>query len=101
MWQKLHSCTLCSQTISAQALLVSMGTSGMQYSLLSRELIADSFETICQAHHYDGLISIPGCDKNLPGVLISMVRLNRPSFIISASLGDNRFRLLYIFAPDQ
>ena len=61
---------------------ISMGTSGMQYSLLSRELIADSFETICQAHHYDGLISIPGCDKNLPGVLISMVRLNRPSFII-------------------
>ena len=61
---------------------ISMGTSGMQYSLLSRELIADSFETICRAHHYDGLISIPGCDKNLPGVLISMVRLNRPSFII-------------------
>jgi dihydroxy-acid dehydratase len=61
---------------------ISMGTSGMNYSLLSRELIADNFETICRAHHYDGLISIPGCDKNLPGVLIAMIRLNRPSFII-------------------
>ena len=61
---------------------ISMGTFGMQYSLLSRELIADSFETICSAHHYDGLIGIPGCDKNLPGILIAMCRLNRPSFII-------------------
>ena len=59
-----------------------MGTNGMRYSLLSRELIADNFETICRAHHYDGLITIPGCDKNLPGVLIAMARLNRPSFVI-------------------
>ena len=61
---------------------ITMGTNGMKYSLLSRELIADNFETICRAHHYDGLISIPGCDKNLPGVLIAMARLNRPSFVI-------------------
>lgn len=61
---------------------ISMGTYGMRYSLLSRELIADNFETMSRAHHYDGLICIPGCDKNLPGVLIAMIRLNRPSFII-------------------
>ena len=61
---------------------ISMGTSGMNYSLPSRELIADNFETICQAHHYDGLIAIPGCDKNLPGVSMAMFRLNRPGLII-------------------
>ena len=61
---------------------ITMGTEGMCYSLPSRELIADSFETIVNAHHYDGLICIPGCDKNLPGVLMAMCRVNRPSFII-------------------
>ena len=61
---------------------ISMGTYGMKYSLPSRELIADNFESITIAHHYDGLICVPGCDKNLPGVLIAMCRINRPSFII-------------------
>ncbi len=61
---------------------ISMGTSGMNYSLPSRDLIADNFETICQGHHYDSLIAIPGCDKNLPGVSMAMFRLNRPGFII-------------------
>ncbi len=71
---------------------ISMGTKGMQYSLLSRELIADNFETICRAHHYDGLISIPGCDKNLPGVLMAMCRINRPSFIIyGGSMKPNNY----------
>ena len=61
---------------------ITMGTEGMQYSLPSRELIANNFETIVNAHYYDGLICIPGCDKNLPGVLMAMCRVNRPSFII-------------------
>lgn len=61
---------------------MSMGTSGMNYSLPSREIIADSIECFTQAHHYDGLICIPGCDKNLPGSLIGLIRINRPSFII-------------------
>ena len=61
---------------------ITMGTEGMCYSLPSRELIANNFETIAAAHYYDGLICIPGCDKNLPAVLMAMCRLNRPSFII-------------------
>ena len=61
---------------------ISMGTEGMRYSLPSRELIADSIETIAGAHYYDGLIFIPGCDKNLPASLMALVRLNRPGFII-------------------
>lgn len=61
---------------------ITMGTSGMNYSLPSRELIADSIETIAGAHFYDGLICIPGCDKNLPACLMAMLRLNRPGFII-------------------
>lgn len=61
---------------------ISMGTSGMHYSLPSRELIADSVETVMRAQWYDGLICIPGCDKNMPGCLMAMVRLNRPSLIL-------------------
>lgn len=61
---------------------ITMGTPGMQYSLPSRELIANNFETIAKAHYYDGLVCIPGCDKNLPGVLMAMCRIDRPSFII-------------------
>jgi dihydroxy-acid dehydratase len=61
---------------------ISMGTKGMLYSLPSRELIADSYETINIAHSYDGNISIPGCDKNLPGCLMGMIKINRPSFMI-------------------
>ena len=61
---------------------ISMGTKGMLYSLPSREIIADSYETINIAHSYDGNIAIPGCDKNLPGCLMGMIRINRPSFMI-------------------
>jgi len=61
---------------------ISMGTDGMSYSLQSREIIADSVETVMGAQWYDGLITIPGCDKNMPGVLIAMGRLNRPSLMI-------------------
>ncbi|MGA2655785.1 MAG: dihydroxy-acid dehydratase, partial [Gammaproteobacteria bacterium] len=61
---------------------ISMGTSGMCYSLPSRDLIADSIETVMGAQWYDGLITIPGCDKNMPGSLIAMGRLNRPSLMI-------------------
>jgi dihydroxy-acid dehydratase len=61
---------------------ISMGTDGMSYSLQSRDLIADSLETIAGAHYYDALIGLPGCDKNMPGCLIAMGRLNRPAMII-------------------
>ena len=61
---------------------ISMGTKGMLYSLPSREIIADSYETINIAHSYDGNIAIPGCDKNMPGCLMAMIRINRPSFMI-------------------
>ncbi len=61
---------------------ISMGTSGMRFSLQSRDLIADSIETIMSAQWYDGLIAIPGCDKNMPGCIIAMGRLNRPSIMV-------------------
>jgi dihydroxy-acid dehydratase len=61
---------------------ISMGTEGMRYSLVSREVIADSIETVCGAQYYDGLITVPGCDKNMPGSLIAMARLNRPSIMV-------------------
>lgn len=61
---------------------ISMGTDGMSYSLQSRDLIADSVETVMGAQWYDGNISIPGCDKNMPGVLMAMGRLNRPSLMV-------------------
>jgi dihydroxy-acid dehydratase len=61
---------------------ISMGTDGMSYSLQSRDIIADSIETVMSAHWYDANISIPGCDKNMPGCLIAMGRLNRPSLMI-------------------
>ena len=61
---------------------ISMGTDGMSYSLQSRDLIADSIETVMGAQWYDGLITIPGCDKNMPGCLIAMGRLNRPALMI-------------------
>ncbi len=61
---------------------ISMGTDGMSYSLQSRDLIADSIETVMQAQWYDANISLPGCDKNMPGCLIAMGRLNRPSLMI-------------------
>ena len=61
---------------------ISMGTDGMSYSLQSRDLIADSIETVMGAQWYDGLITIPGCDKNMPGCLIAMGRLNGPALMI-------------------
>ena len=61
---------------------ISMGTEGMSYSLQSRDLIADSIETVVAGQWYDALITIPGCDKNMPGCLMAMGRLNRPSLMI-------------------
>ena len=61
---------------------ISMGTQGMRYSLPSRDIIADSIETVVQAIAYDSLITVVGCDKNMPGALISMLRLNRPSILV-------------------
>src|SRR6266568_2201456 len=61
---------------------ISMGTDGMSYSLQSRDLIADSIETVMQAQWYDANISIPGCDKNMPGCIMAMGRLNRPSLMV-------------------
>ncbi len=61
---------------------ISMGTDGMSFSLQSRDLIADSIETMMGAQWYDGLVSLPGCDKNMPGCIIAMGRLNRPSLMI-------------------
>ena len=61
---------------------ISMGTDGMSYSLQSREIIADSIETIMGGQWYDGLVSIPGCDKNMPGCVMAMARLNRPALMV-------------------
>jgi dihydroxy-acid dehydratase len=61
---------------------ISMGTDGMSYSLQSRDLIADSIETVMGAQWYDGLVTIPGCDKNMPGCVMAMGRLNRPALMI-------------------
>jgi dihydroxy-acid dehydratase len=61
---------------------LSMGTDGMSYSLPSRDLIADSIETVVGAQWYDALITVPGCDKNMPGSVIAMARLNRPSLMV-------------------
>ncbi len=61
---------------------ISMGTPGMRFSLPSRDLIADSMETVVSAMSYDGLVTVVGCDKNMPGALIAMLRLNRPSVLV-------------------
>lgn len=61
---------------------MSNGTDGMRYSLVSRDVIADSIETICGGQYYDGLITIPGCDKNMPGSIMAMGRLNRPAIMV-------------------
>ena len=68
---------------------ISMGTPGMRYSLPSRDLIADSMETVVQAMSYDGLITVVGCDKNMPGALMAMIRLNRPSILIFGGTTDS------------
>ena len=61
---------------------ISNGTDGMRYSLVSRDLIADSIEAVCGGFYYDGLIALPGCDKNMPGAVMAMGRLNRPSIMV-------------------
>ena len=61
---------------------LSNGTEGMRYSLVSRDVIADSIEAVCGAQYYDALIALPGCDKNMPGSLIAMGRLNRPAIMV-------------------
>ena len=61
---------------------ISMGTEGMSYSLQSRDLIADSIETVVAAQWYDGVVTLPGCDKNMPGAVIAMCRLDRPSLMV-------------------
>jgi len=61
---------------------ISMGTDGMRYSLVSRDIIADSIETNAGAQYYDALITVPGCDKNMPGSIMAMGRLNRPSIML-------------------
>ncbi len=61
---------------------MSNGTEGMRYSLVSRDVIADSIETICGGQYYDGVIAIPGCDKNMPGAIMAMARLDRPSIMV-------------------
>lgn len=61
---------------------ISMGTDGMSYSLQSRDVIADSIETTMGGQWYDALVAIPGCDKNMPGCLIAMGRLNRPAIMV-------------------
>lgn len=61
---------------------ITNGTEGMRYSLVSRDLIADSIETVCGGHYYDGIIALPGCDKNMPGAIMAMGRLNRPAIMV-------------------
>lgn len=68
---------------------ISMGTEGMRYSLPSRELIADSIETVVEAHSYDALVTIVGCDKNMPGAIMAMCRVNRPSLLLYGGTIDS------------
>lgn len=68
---------------------ISMGTPGMRFSLPSRDIIADSMETVVEGLSYDGLVTVVGCDKNMPGALIAMLRLNRPSILIYGGTVDS------------
>jgi dihydroxy-acid dehydratase len=82
---------------------ISMGTDGMSYSLQSRDLIADSIETVTCAQWYDANISIPGCDKNMPGCIMAMARFNRPSLMVyggtirAGCLGDKKLDIVSAF----
>src|SRR5919206_2777217 len=72
---------------------ISMGTEGMKYSLVSREVIADSIETVCQAQSLDGVLAIGGCDKNMPGALIAIARMNIPSvFVYGGTIKAGHYR---------
>ncbi|MDG1961208.1 MAG: dihydroxy-acid dehydratase [SAR86 cluster bacterium] len=76
---------------------ISMGTQGMKYSLVSREVIADSIETVVGCLGYDGVIAVGGCDKNMPGALIGLARLNRPSiFIYGGSIRPSSINTDYV-----
>ncbi len=82
---------------------IAMGTEGMKYSLLSRDIIADSIETVMRAQWYDANISLPGCDKNMPGVMIALSRVNRPSIVVYGGtirpgwLGDQKLDIVSAF----
>lgn len=82
---------------------ISMGTEGMKCSLVSRDIIADSIETVMRAQYYDANISIPGCDKNMPGCLMAVARLNRPALMIYGGtirpgvLGDRKLDIVSAF----
>ena len=81
---------------------ISMGTQGMKYSLVSREVIADSIETVVGCLGYDGVITIGGCDKNMPGCLIGMARLNRPSiFIYGGSIKPSNEKTDYVTVSEK
>ncbi|HEY8387151.1 MAG TPA: dihydroxy-acid dehydratase [Parasegetibacter sp.] len=72
---------------------ISNGTDGMRYSLVSRDIIADSIEAVCGAQYYDALIAIPGCDKNMPGSVIAMGRLNRPAIMVyGGTIAPGRYK---------
>ena len=72
---------------------ISMGTEGMKYSLVSREVIADSIETVCQAQSVDGVLAIGGCDKNMPGAMIAIARMNIPSiFVYGGTIKPGRYQ---------
>lgn len=83
---------------------ISMGTRGMSFSLQSRDLIADSIETVMGAQWYDGLVTIPGCDKNMPGVIMAMGRVNRPALMVYGGTirpGHSRGQTLDIISAFQ
>ena len=72
---------------------ISNGTEGMRYSLVSRDVIADSIEAVCGAQYYDSLIALPGCDKNMPGSIIAMGRLNRPAIMVyGGTIAPGRYK---------
>lgn len=72
---------------------ITNGTDGMRYSLVSREVIADSIESVVDGHYYDAVIAIPGCDKNMPGSVIAMGRLNRPSIMVyGGTIAPGKYR---------
>src|ERR1700712_40743 len=72
---------------------MSNGTDGMRYSLVSRDIIADSIEAVCGAQYYDALIAVPGCDKNMPGAVMAMGRLNRPSIMVyGGTIAPGRYK---------
>ena len=82
---------------------ISMGTKGMRYSLVSREVIADSIETVVAGQGFDGLLAIGGCDKNMPGCLMAMARLDRPSiFVYGGSIqpGKDRTDIISVFEAE-